>query len=884
MPTAPDQGRHSLLTDGRVVLVRPLAAADAPEVLRLHQRLDERDSYFRFFGPLPRQLPELASRIATAAGSRHASAGAFLAGRLIGVAGYEGTTDPGACELALVVEGAAQAGGVGTLLLEHLVSVAREHGVRRLEAAVLAENTGIIRVLRDLGLPLLLTGSGPERSVELDLTIGDGYREAMAARERVATTASLRRVLAPRSVAVIGAARRPGAVGHAVLRNLLDAGFTGQLSPVNPHAERVLGLPCVATVGAVRPVPELAVVCLPAPAVPDAVEQCGLAGVAAVVVVSAGLTVADGRRVRESARRHGMRLVGPNCIGVANTDPGVRLNATFLRTAPPGGDIGVVTQSGGVAIALACQLGSAGLGVSTLVSTGDKYDLSGNDLLLWWQRDPRTAAAVLYLESFGNPRKFSRFAREFARHKPLLAVRAGSTPVAQRAAASHTAAAATPAVTRDALFEQAGVLAVDSVSELLAVLAAARWQPLPRGNRVAVLSNAGGTGVLAADACARHGLVLPELGAETVARLRSLLPAQASAGNPVDTSAGAGPAAFAAAARVLAEDEAVDVVLAATLPTALGDPGAELASIAGLGKPVLAVRPAQPEHLVAVRDADGAPVTAGYADPEQAAAAIGALARYADWRGLQELPRPEFPDLDLTGARRLVEGALACLPAGGWLEPPAVTELLRCFGIPVVPTAFAADEDSALAVRERFGGPVAVKAVAEGVLHKSKAGGVVLDVADAAELRAAWKGLVDRFGPALRGVVVQPMAPRGRELLAGISADDVFGPLLVFGLGGVDTDLVADRAARLAPLTAGEADRLLRGLRCSAALHAEGVLTKALREVLLRVGTLAELVPEVAELDLNPLVATPDGVVALDARVRVHRPEVTDPYLRYLRA
>ncbi|GAB3490154.1 GNAT family N-acetyltransferase [Amycolatopsis cihanbeyliensis] len=883
MRDAHEQGRYSLLADGRVVLVRPLTPGDAAEILALHRRLDERDSYFRFFGPRPSRLGDLVRRIAAETGPRHASAGAFLSGRLIGVASYEATAEPGAAEVALVVEGAAQAGGVGTLLLEQLVSVAREHGIARLVAVVLAENAGIIRVLRDLGLPLVLTGTGPERSVELAVDAGDRYLDAVADRERVAATASLRRVLAPESIAVVGASRRPDAVGNAVLRNLLDAGFAGELFAVNPHAEQVLGVPCGPAVADLPSVPELAVVCVPAVAVPDAVEQCGAAGVAAVVVVSAGLNGTLGQRVRESVRRHGMRLVGPNCIGVANTDPGIGMNATFLRAAPPAGDIGVLTQSGGVAIALTELLGSAGLGVSALVSTGDKYDVSGNDLLLWWRRDPRTAAAVLYLESFGNPRKFSRFARALAREKPVLAIRAGSTPAAQRAAASHTAATATPAVTRDALFEQAGVMAVDSVSELLTVLAALRWQPLPAGNRVAVISNAGGTGVLAADACARHGLVLPELAAATEDRLRSLLPRQASVRNPVDTSAAVVPDAFAGAVRALLTDAAVDVVIAAALPTALGDPGAELATVTRRGKPVLAVRPGQAEHVAALCDTGGTPATASYADPEQAAAALGKLATYAEWLRLQEGQPPEFADLELTLARRLVADWMTGHPGGGWLEPATVTELLGCFGIPVTATEFAADEEAAVAAHDRFGGPVAVKAVAEGVLHKSGAGGVLLDVRDTVGIRAAWTGFADRFGDALRGVVVQPMAAPGRELLVGISSDDVFGPLVVFGLGGVDTDLVDDRAARLAPLTGSDADRLLGGLRCSAALRAEGVLTDALRDVLLRVSALAELVTEVAELDLNPLVATPAGVVVLDGRIRVHQHPATDPYLRYLR-
>ncbi|PRX45856.1 acyl-CoA synthetase (NDP forming) [Prauserella shujinwangii] len=882
MTVATEPGQRSLLVDGRVVLVRPLTPADAADVAALHHGLSERDGYFRFFGPVPSSLDVLVGQITDEATGERAAVGAFLDGRLVGVGHYETMADPGLVEVALAVDGTVQAGGVGTLLLERLVSEARQAGITRLLASVLAENTRMLRVLRDLGLPTTVSGSGPEREVTLRLDAGERYLDSVAARERVAEVASLRHVLRPRSVVVIGASRRADAVGHAVLRNLLEAGFAGPLAAVNPRADEVLGVPCHASVADVPFVPELAVIAVPAPAVPGAVEECGRRGVRAVVIVTAGLDAAAAARVREAVRRDGLRVVGPNCIGVASTDPEVRLDATFLRSRVPEGDIGVMTQSGGIAIALTELLGSVGLGVSSLVSAGDKYDISGNDLLLWWQDDPRTAAAVLYLESFGNPRKFGRLARALARTKPLLAVRAASTALAQRAAASHTAAVATPAVTRDALFEQAGVIAVDTVSELLAVLAVVRWQPLPRGARVAVVSNAGGTGVLAVDACARHGLTLPELGEGTTARLRELLPAQASVRNPVDTTAVVPAETLAGCVDAVMADEDVDAVVVAALPTAVGDPAADLPSRAvRWTKPVLAVRPGQLETVLPA--GGSAARLPAYADPESAAQALGRLARYAEW--LRE-PAAEPPDLggvDVRRARDLVARRLEGPSGEGWLTPGESAELLGSFGLPVVPTEFAADEAAAAALFERFGGrPVAVKASAEGLLHKSAGGGVLLDVRDEAGLREAIAGFRRRFGGTFRGVVVQPMVSHGRELLVGISSDDVFGPLVVFGLGGVDTDLIADRAARLAPLTEADADRLIGALRSSPRLVRD-LPVPAVRDVLLRVGLLAEAVPEVAELDLNPLVVTGEGCVVLDSRVRVRRDPAGDPFLRYLK-
>lgn len=876
-------GHRSLLADGRIVLIRPLVPADATVVAELHHRLGDHDSYLRFLGPAPSAMDDLAARIAADTTPEHAAVGAFLDDRLAGVAHYETLPDMVTAEFALTVAATAQADGVGTLLLEQLVSTARRQGITRLVALVSARNTAMLRLLRDFGLPVTVTGHGPEREITVVLDGGERYLDAMAARERKAEAASLRRVLEPGSIAVIGASRRADAVGHAVVRNLVDGGFTGTLLAVNPHADSILGVPCHPSVAELPVCPDLAVVCVPARAVADTIEQCGRRGVSAVVVITAGLTGDDTDRVLDSVRRHGIRVVGPNCLGIANTDPRVRMNATFLRTAVPAGDIGVMTQSGGVAITLTELLAAAGLGVSTVVSAGDKYDVSGNDLLLWWQQDPRTAAAVLYLESFGNPRKFGRFARSLARQKPVLAVRAASTATAQRAAASHTAAAATPVASRDALFEQAGIIAVDTVTELLTVLAALRWQCLPSGNRVAIVSNAGGTGVLTVDACARHGLKLSGLDGATTQRLRDLLPRQASLRNPVDTTAAVPPLAFGACVDVVADDPAVDAVIVATAATAVGDPADALPQRVALrGKPVVVVRAGQLAPVAPLVEGPEGPGTAVYADPEQAAQALGHLARYASWRATPSGQAPELPGIDADAARALVTTTLAASGGDGWLTPRQVTALLRHVGIPTVATEVATDETEAVAAFERVGGPVALKAHAEGLLHKSAGGGVALDVADADRVRHVVAGFRERFGSSLRGVVVQPMLPRGRELLAGISSDPVFGPLVVFGLGGVDTDLIADRRAGLAPLTDADADRLIHGLRSSGALVPQ-LPVDAVRDVLLRLGVLAALLPDVAELDLNPLVVTGDGCVALDARVRVRRRPARDEYLRYLK-
>ncbi|MEU4445243.1 GNAT family N-acetyltransferase [Actinosynnema sp. NPDC050801] len=861
---------RALLADGSVVELRELGPADADALLTLHRDLPVDDRYLRFFSAAPRHLDEFVARLTSPGEPLHVVIGAFAAEVLVGAASYV-LLDDDTAEVALVVAHDRQSHGVGTLLLEHLVSLARGRGVRRFRADVLTVNSKMLRVFADLGLVWTSTADSGEVRVDLGLDPGERYLEAVADRERAADVASLRAVLRPASVVVVGASRKPSSVGNAVLANLVDGGFTGALYAVNPHARQILGVRCHPTVTDLPEAPDLAVVCVPAPAVPRVAEDCGRRGVKALVVITSGV---DPESLLEVVRRHGMRVVGPNCVGVSNTEPDVRLDATFTRDRTGPGGIGLVTQSGGVAIAAAEQLRRLGLGTSQLVSTGDKYDVSGNDLLLWWERDERTAAVALYLESFGNPRKFSRLARRVSRRKPVLAIRAASSEAGQRAAASHTASTATPAVTRDALFRQAGVTAVDGVGEMVDVLAALHATPLPAGRSVAVLGNAGGLGVLAADACVHHGLTIADLGPGTVEALTALLPGTASPHNPVDTTAVVDDATFGHCLDLLVADPAVDAVIAVTVPTALGDPAGGIHPTA---KPVLAVTADQDGSVSLREDA-----IACYAEPARAAAVLAALVERASWL---RRPAPEPADLsgmDLTTARAVVTTHLATEPGGGWLDPDQVVRLLGAFGLPVLGGVLVRDAESAVTAQRSFGGPVVLKAVARGLLHKSQSGGVLLDLVGEDAVTCGFESLHDRFGERLSGVFVQPMAERGRELLVGVVTDPQFGPLVVTGLGGVDTDLVDDRAAALAPLSEADVDDLLHGFRAAPKVFADHD-EAAVRDVLVRVGRLAELVPEIAELDLNPLVLTGQRVLAVDARVRVAPAGPVDPFLRGLR-
>jgi len=883
--------RQALLTDGRMVSIRPLTTADGAAVLHLHEQLPERDRYLRFFTLGSAHLAAFATRLTTADDAHRGALGSFVDGALVGVAHYEVLDDPAQAEVALVVNHTIQAHGVGTLLLEHLMSLARDRGVRRFVAEVLAENRRMVDVFVNSGLAVSIHHDGPVLHLTMPLELDERYLDAVAERERQAGSASLRPVLEPRVVAVIGASRRDDSIGHAILRRIDDGGFTGRLLAVNPHATEIAGTPSYASVTALPEVPDLAVVCVPAPAVPDVAEECGRRGVRGLLVITAGVTSDEPlrRALLDAVRRHGMRLIGPNCLGLVNTDPQLRLDATFSDLAAPSGPVGVVTQSGGTGIALLDQLGHLGLGVSTLVSLGDKYDISSNDLLRWWLSDDRTEVAVLYLESFGNPHKFSRLARHLAQRKPVIAVRTGTTEAAQQAAASHTAAAATPAVIRDALYRQAGVITVDTLTELYATTALLCWQPVPAGTGVVVLSNAGGAGVLAADACALQHLDLPEPSEHIRTRLRKLLPPHASLRNPIDTTAGIDPGTFGACVEAVLADDTVHAVVAITAPTALGDPAIGITEAVarvrsnGITTPVLTVQLSQPETVRALTAVAPRPVPS-YADPSVAVHALTAAIRYGQWRARPAGRVPDLPDIRLDQARALVRQFLTDHPHGGWLTPSSVQTLLCSFGLPMLTGTTVSDASEAVTAFRRLGGPVVLKAVAQDLLHKSRHGGVILGIRDEQQLRTEVAAMRERFKDTLQAVFIQPMAAPGQELLIGINSDPTFGPLVVFGLGGVDTDLVADRSWRLIPLTDVDANEMMRSLRCFPLLFGSKrphrLDATAVQDVLLRIGRLAELLPEVAQLDLNPVLADERGCLIVDARILLRLAVHHDPLLR----
>ena len=856
-----------ILKDGGTLRLRPPAAADAEAVLAFLQGLSERSLYLRFHGI--RKVDEsLAETLLDPDWVERGVLAGWLGERVVGIANYVRLRDPSVAEAAFVVADEEQGRGIGTRLLEQLAARAGETGITRFVAEVMAENRQMLSVFTGAGFDVVRELEHGEIEVSFPLAATETFQARVEERDHVAVAASLRPFFEPASVAVIGASRRRGSIGGELFRNVLEADFDGAAYPVNLGGEPVAGVRAYTSITEIPDPVDLAVICLPGPHVLQAAEEALDKGVPAICVISSGFAEigAEGIERQEQllalVRAHGARLLGPNCLGMASLKP--RLNATFAPRALPAGRIGFSSQSGALGLALLEQ-GSARLGFSAFVSIGNKADVSSNDLLEWWEDDPETDLVLLYLESFGNPRKFARLSRRVARKKPILAMKGGATAAGAKAASSHTAALAGSEAAVDALFHQAGVLRAQTLEELVDVAGLLSSQPLPRGRRVGVLTNAGGLGILCADACEAAGLELIEPTEETQERLREILPADASVGNPIDMLGSAIGATYEQVIPLLLADPRLDALIALFVPPVVAGADEIAHSIC------LATKTAQTDKpvLAAVMSAEGTPVElleseiASFAYPESAARALGIAADRAEW-----LRRPAGTVPELDGIDR--EAAMAVVEAAGedWLPPAQTRTLLSAYGIPLVAERTAASAGEAVAAADEIGYPVVVKTAAPGA-HKTETGGIALDLGDEAQVRQA----VERIGVP---VIVQQYLRGGTELLAGVVQDPVFGPLVAFGPGGVLAELIGDATFRIAPLTdvdaeelvtGGKAGRLVAGFRGAPAAD-----RAALEDLVHRLGRLAEDFPEVSELDLNPVIAGPAGCVAVDARVRVGTP------------
>ncbi|MFF5971534.1 GNAT family N-acetyltransferase [Streptomyces sp. NPDC012769] len=916
-----------VLRDGGTARIRPITVDDAERLVSFYEQVSDESKYYRFFAPYPRLSAKDVHRFTHHDFVDRVGLAATVGGEFIATVRYDRINDQGRpasapadeAEVAFLVQDAHQGRGVASALLEHIAAVARERGIRRFAAEVLPANNKMIKVFTDAGYTQKRSFEDGAVRLHLDLEPTDRSLAVQRAREQRAEARSVQRLLAPGSVAVIGAGRAPGGVGRTVLRNLLDSGYTGRVHAVNaalgegPH--ELEGVPAFRSVADIGEPVDLAVVAVPAERVPEAVADCGEHGVRGLVVLSAGYAEsgAEGRERQRAlvrqARSYGMRIIGPNAFGIINTAESVRLNASLAPQMPVAGRIGLFTQSGAIGIALLAGLHRRGAGLSSFLSAGNRADVSGNDLLQHWYDDPATDVVLLYLESIGNPRKFTRLARRTAAVKPVVVVKgarhSGSAPPGHRVPVTRI-----PHATVSVLLRQAGVIRVDTVTELVDAGLLLADQPLPAGPRVAILGNSESLGLLTYDACLTEGL-------------RPL--------RPLDLTTGAGPADFRAALTAALADDACDAVVVTAIPW-VGENGATesgdgevlaaalrsaVAAAPGPAKPVVVVhvemgalaealsaatrtRPAGPATPVAPapapatepaaaasEEAAGQPPARGpipaYPAAERAVRALAEAVRYAQWRRQTAADPgrvPEFEHIDETGAAALIErilGEPAVDARGVTLGTEDTLALLGRYGIEVLPTLPAPTPDDAVRAAARLGFPVALKTTAPHLRHRPDLGGVRLDLATEEQLRTAYAELTETLGkPEELQPVVQAMVPRGVDTVVRAAIDPAVGAVLSFGLAGAASELLGDMSHRLVPATDRDAADLVRSIRTAPLLFgwrgSAPVDTPALEELLLRVSRLVDDHPEVVAISLEPVVVAPRGLSVLGATVRLAPP------------
>jgi acetate---CoA ligase (ADP-forming) len=882
------------MRDGSLTHIRPVRPEDAEPLLDFLRALPDEDRRLRFFS-LGNNLARTARDETNVDYVRTLGLVATVGPeqRIVGHALYAPAGESRA-EVAFAIAREYQGRGLATLLLGQLAQAAVANGIDTFVAVVLSENRRMLQLLRQSGFPVKMQYDLDTLEVTFPTSLTADGLARFEQREEVASANALRRVLYPHAVAVIGASRNPRAVGWAVVRNLVAAGFPGPVYPVNPSATTIQNLTAYPTIEAIPGGVDLAVIALPATRVVETAEQCGRKGVQALVVLTAGFAEeGDDGRGRQAellrvCRAHSMRLIGPNCIGVINTDPRSPLNATFGPLMPLDGRIGLASQSGAIGLAAVDFTTARNLGFSSVVSMGNKADISGNDLLGFWHADPRTDAILLYLESFGNPRKFARLARSIGRTKPIVALKSGRSSVGARATASHTGALlAASDVTVDALFRQAGVIRTDTLDEMLDVAELLVHQPLPAGSRVAIVTNVGGPAVMCADRCESLGLRVPMLSEATQALLRELLPSEASVLNPVDMLAAATPQQYRDAIRLVADDPSVDAIISIFLPPLVAQPQEVARAVAGavessaIGKPLMGVfmSSGQLPDLTTPR---GGRIP-GYRMPEPAARALAHVVRYATWKAQPPESQPELADTRRGEAALLLSDALH--RGGGWLEADDVRRVLALYGVPTIEQRAVDSIEAAARAASELRGEMVLKVVAPGVLHKADVGGVRLHLRGAAAVTRAAEKMTESVrlaaGVEPAGFVVQRMAAAGVELLIGVVNDPHFGPTVACGAGGTLVELLKDIAVRLTPLTRSDAASMLRELRSFPMLNgyrgAPACDIVAVEDALLRIGALAEDHPCIAELDCNPVIVAAAGVTVVDARIRIEPPPPRRP-------
>ncbi len=868
------------LRDGTTVHVRPVRAEDEGALHDFLDALDPNSRMFRFFSGGV-DLRAAARNMADVDYAQRYGLVALRDGEVVGQGIYigEGSED---AEVAFAVADRLQGHGLATILLAHLAEVAVDNDITVFHAEVMPQNHRMMEVFRESGFPVEISSEPGAIRVVLPTSFEDEAVRRFEDRDRLAAEAALRYFLEPTAIAVIGASRDRTTVGGQLFHNTLESGFEGVTYPVNPRAEVVQSVHSYRSVDELPEDVELAVIAVPAPAVVEAARQCAARGVRALIVISAGFAEVGpegAERERELVavcRAAGMRLIGPNCLGILNTTEGHTFNATFAPGGPPPGNVGFVTQSGALGLALIDLASDRSLGVSSFASIGNRADITANDLLEYWESDDATEVALLYIESFSDPRRFSRISRRLGKDMPIVAVKSGRSPAGRRATSSHTGALiAASDLTVDALFDQVGVIRTETLSELLDVASLLATQPLPDGNRVGIVTNAGGPGVMCADACEAAGLEVPELPDDVRTSLGEFLPAEAGLSNPVDMIATASADHYRQTIRTLAAHEGLDALIVIFIKPLLTRPedvaGAIHEAVAEMPRriPVQAVFMSEKDHAAA-RAVGAMPV---HLYPEDAAHALGRVMRHVDWRRRPAEEPPEFDDVDGEKAAALIAESLGS--GRDWMDMEGASRLLGCYGIPLPRWRTAEHPEAAAEAATELGGPVALKAQGENLLHKTEKGGVRIglqpgEVAQAArEMDAA----VEAAGAKREKFIVQKMVGQGAELLIGVADDATFGPVLACGAGGTQAELLRDVSIRVAPITRSDARQMIRSLATFPLLtgfrgapHAD---LEALEDELLRVSAMVEAHHEIAEMDLNPVVAGPDGALAADYRIRL---------------
>jgi acetyl coenzyme A synthetase (ADP forming)-like protein len=874
-----------VLRDGSTVHVRSATLADEGAIRDFLERLGGRSRHLRFGTAAP-DLPAIARQWASP--PRGSVSLVALHGpdhRIVGQAGYDLLASDLA-EFAVAVGDDIHGRGLGTKLLGRLAEIAEDAGVSTLEAVVLPENGPMLEVFRESGLPIAVSSAPGAVRVEISTSPTPEARDRFERRDAIAAAAAVRSLLQPASIAVVGASRERHTIGGVLFHNLIEGGFNGPVHPVNPGARSVQGVRAYASILDVPDPIDLAVVAVPATAVGAVARECARKGVKGLVVVSAGFSEvgpAGSERqaeLLEICREAGLRLIGPNCMGVANTAPSIRMNGQFAPIEPLPGRVGFLSQSGALGLALLDHANRLGLGLSTFVSVGNKADLSGNDFLCFWEEDDATDVILLYLESLGNPRRFSRIARRVGRRKPIVVVKSGRSTAGARATSSHTGALLGASdVTVDALFRQAGVLRTDTLAELFDVTALLANQPVPGGPRVAILTNGGGPGILAADACEAAGLQVPPLPDGVRERLAGWLPAVAGIGNPVDMIASATADDYRRAMELLANEGDIDaliVIFAPPLVTRAADVATAIREAAtGLARhiPVLAVFMSAGEPPAELRGETM--IIPAYTFPENAAHALARAVHYGQWLARPDGVVPTFADVRGDEAVAAVAGMLD-VGRSRWLDSPEVRALLGHYGLPLVDERLVATATEASEAAGRLGFPVALKGIAPSVIHKSDLRGVHLGLATPEAVVAAAREIEATFASAGHPVerfLVQRMASSGAEMLVGVVHDRLFGPVVACAAGGTEAELLKDVAVRITPLTDVDAAEMVRSLATFPLLDgyrgAPKADVRALEDVLLRVSAMVEIHPEIAEMDLNPVIVLPTGAVIVDARIRI---------------